>query len=314
MSEALLSVTDLRVDYEDVAAVRDVSFEVESGMVYGLIGPNGAGKTSIMRACSALVEASYGEVHVAGVSLFDEPSRALPRLAFMPDFPPLYGDLKLREFLELFASAYGIPRVERARRIGQLLELVSLNEKAESMAGDLSRGMTQRLFLAKSLLHDPAVVILDEPASGLDPKARAELSEILRRLGQAGKAVLVSSHILAEMEGFCNAIGIVERGELLASGRVEDVQRQTAKGRAMRVQLARPDERLELILSSVPTVHDVVLEAQRAAATFRLDGGLQESSELLRHLVQADLALAEFTAREGQLQEMFLDISSGATA
>lgn len=312
MSETLLAVKDLRVDYEDITAVRDVSFEVEAGMVYGLIGPNGAGKTSTMQAITTMVEPTYGEIQVCGVNLLEEPTGALPRIGFMPDFPPIYEDLKVHEFLGLFAAAYGIPIAARGKRIDQLLELTRLEQKKDAMSGGLSRGMKQRLFLAKALLHDPAVLILDEPASGLDPGARAELSALIRDLGEAGKAVLVSSHILSEMEAFCNSVGIMEEGCMMASGRIADVLAQVRPGRAMKIALVEPDLRLASFLSAMESVSSVVVDA--AEATFSLDGGMAEAAILLRQLVDSDFALADFAAQESGLQEIFMELSSGRTS
>src|SRR5580658_4292122 len=194
MSQALLEVEELRVDYEDLTAVDDVSFQIEPGMVYGLIGPNGAGKTSIIRVLATLLEPTYGRVRVGGVDLVDQPQRALPRIGYMP------------EFLDMFASAYGLPQQDRRRRIEDLVGKVQLTEKLHVEAGGLSRGMKQRLFLAKTLLHDPDLLLLDEPASGLDPRARLDLRDVIVELGKQGKAVLVSSHILAEMADFCNSV------------------------------------------------------------------------------------------------------------
>ena len=312
MSEILLSVDDLRVDYEDVTAVRDVSFQVEAGMVYGLIGPNGAGKTSTMAAIATLVEATYGRVELCGVDVFEDPRRALPRLGFMPDLPPVYEDLTAYEFLDLFASAYGLERSTRASRIGELLELVRLNEKTNTNAGNLSRGMKQRLFLAKAMLHDPAVMILDEPASGLDPTARAELAGILRDLGAAGKAVLISSHILSELEEFCNSVGIMEQGRMVVSGRVEDILADVQPGRSMRITLVARDDRLEMFLAARDGVTSTTIDG--AIASFRLEGGPAESAELLRNLVESDFALADFTQLESGLQDIFFGVSSGRTA
>jgi len=312
MSEVLLSVDELRVDYEHVTAVRDVSFQVEAGMVYGLIGPNGAGKTSTMAAIATLVEATYGRVELCGVDVFEEPRRALPQLGFMPDLPPVYPDLTAREFLELFASAYGLTPGARATRIRELLGLVRLDDKADTNAGDLSRGMKQRLFLAKAMLHDPAVLILDEPASGLDPAARSELAQILRELGAAGKAVLVSSHILSELEDFCNSVGIMEQGRMVVSGRVENVLANVQPGRSMRLALVAPDDKLESFLNQREGVSDV--HVTEGSASFRLEGGARESAALLKSLVEEGFELAELNQIDSGLQDIFFGLSSRRTA
>ncbi|MDH3519665.1 MAG: ABC transporter ATP-binding protein [Myxococcales bacterium] len=312
MPDTLLRVEELRVDYEEVTAVRDVSFDVEAGMVYGLIGPNGAGKTSIMNAIATLVEPTYGRVSVCGMSVSEDPVHALPRLGFMPDFPPLYEDLTVLEFLELFASAYGIPHEARGTRIDVLLEQMRLGEKRDAMTGSLSRGMRQRLFLAKTLLHDPDVLLLDEPASGLDPNARSELAAIIRGLGQANKAVLVSSHILAEMEDFCNSVGIVEEGRMLVSGRIHEVVSRLRAGRSTKLSLAVPDERLAAFLAARPDVTQLVADASHAA--FELAGDVAEAAALLHALVDAGFAVADFAEEAAGIQDIFERLSAGKTS
>lgn len=309
MAETLLSVEQLRVDYEDLTAVDDVSFSVEAGMVYGLIGPNGAGKTSIIRVIAALLEPTYGSVRVAGVDVVDTPQEALRHIGFMPDFPPLYEDLTVREFLALFASSYGLDPSLRPRRIDELLQKVQLTEKADTPAGSLSRGMKQRLFLAKTLLHDPKVLLLDEPASGLDPRARLDLRDVIIELGKQGKAVLVSSHILAEMADFCNSVGIMERGKMLVSGRIDDILKQIQPGLTVAVRLVVPDDRLGATLSAHPGVDQVQVDGARA--TFKLTGGAPEAAGLLRKLITDGFGVADFHEVAGNLQDIFLQVSTG---
>jgi len=309
MAEPLLSVKSLRVDYEDITAVNDVSFEVEAGMVYGLIGPNGAGKTSIIRVIATLLQPTYGHVKVCDVDLLGEPLRALNHLGFMPDMPPLYDDLYVEEFLELFASAYGLTSGARQRRIDELLDKVQLTEKRRTPAGELSRGMKQRLFLAKTLLHDPKVLLLDEPASGLDPRARLDLRDVIVELGRAGKAVVVSSHILAEMADFCNSVGIMERGKMLLSGRIDEILKQLRPGLLLRVRLLAPDDRLAATLTAVAGVSEVEIDGKEA--TFKLAGDAEAAAALLRELIQRDFRVSEYREMTSNLQDIFLQVSSG---
>jgi ABC-2 type transport system ATP-binding protein len=309
MAEPLLSVTGLRVDYEDITAVDDVSFSVEAGMVYGLIGPNGAGKTSIIRVIATLLQPTYGQVRVCDIDLVEDPLHALQHLGFMPDMPPLYEDLFVEEFLELFASAYGLSGAARKKRIDALLEKVQLVDKRRTPAGELSRGMKQRLFLAKTLLHDPKVLLLDEPASGLDPRARLDLRDVIVELGREGKAVVVSSHILAEMEDFCNSVGIMERGKMLLSGRIEDILKQLRPGLLLRVRLLQPDDRLGAQLGGFAGVSDV--EVDGSCATFKLAGEPDAAANLLRELIQRDFRVAEFRELTSNLQDIFLQVSTG---
>ncbi len=309
MAEPLLSVKGLRVDYEDITAVDDVSFSVEAGMVYGLIGPNGAGKTSIIRVIATLLQPTYGQVQVCGIDLVADPLHALQHLGFMPDMPPLYEDLFVEEFLELFASAYGLSGATRSKRIDALLEKVQLVEKRRTPAGELSRGMKQRLFLAKTLLHDPKVLLLDEPASGLDPRARLDMRDVIVELGREGKAVVVSSHILAEMEDFCNSVGIMERGKMLLSGRIGDILKQLRPGLLLRVRLLQPDDRLGAQLGGFAGVSDV--EVDGSSATFKLAGEADAAANLLRELIQRDFRVAEYRELTSNLQDIFLQVSTG---
>lgn len=309
MAEPLLSIQGLRVDYEDITAVDDVSFSVEAGMVYGLIGPNGAGKTSIIRVIATLLQPTYGQVRVCDIDLVAEPLRALHHIGFMPDMPPLYEDLYVEEFLELFASAYGLSGATRRKRIDELIEKVQLGEKRRTPAGELSRGMKQRLFLAKTLLHDPKVLLLDEPASGLDPRARLELRDVIVELGREGKAVVVSSHILAEMADFCNSVGIMERGKMLLSGRIEDILKRLRPGLLLRVRLLAPDDRLGAQLAGFAGVSDV--EVDGASATFKLVGDPDSTANLLKELIQKDFRVAEYREQTSNLQDIFLQVSTG---
>lgn len=278
-------------------------------MVYGLIGPNGAGKTSIIRVIATLLQPTYGQVRVCDIDLVAEPLRALHHIGFMPDMPPLYEDLYVEEFLELFASAYGLSGATRRKRIDELIEKVQLGEKRRTPAGELSRGMKQRLFLAKTLLHDPKVLLLDEPASGLDPRARLELRDVIVELGREGKAVVVSSHILAEMADFCNSVGIMERGKMLLSGRIEDILKRLRPGLLLRVRLLVPDDRLGAQLAGFAGVSDVEIDG--ASATFKLVGDPDSAANLLKELIQKDFRVAEYREQTSNLQDIFLQVSTG---
>lgn len=303
----LLKVEGLRVDYEDVTAVDDVSFQIEPGMVYGLIGPNGAGKTSIIKVLATLLEPTWGRVTVCGHELLLDPGKALQHIGYMPDFPPLYDDLTVLEFLELFASAYGLPPDLRHDRIHRLVDQVTLTEKLHQPCGGLSRGMKQRLFLAKTLLHDPAVLLLDEPASGLDPRARLEFRDIIVGLGREGKAVLVSSHILAEMADFCNAVGIMEQGRMQISGRIGDILAQLQPHHRITVRLLSPDDRLGPLLASMGAVKDLSVDG--ASASFSCVGDEEQAANILLTLIQQGVRVLDYHATQGSLQDIFLKVS-----
>src|SRR5271170_4169271 len=204
----MVHVHNLRVDFDNVCAVRDFNLDIEAGQVFGLIGPNGAGKTTTMRTILGLLEPTYGDIEVGGIDVRENPEEGCKLIGFMPDFPPVYDDLAVWEFLDLFAASYYVPRGQRPDVIEHYLHLVGLWEKRDAFVPDLSRGMRQRLMLAKTLIPDPQFLMLDEPASGVDPHGRIALKKIVKRLAERGKTVLVSSHILSEMGEFCTSIGI----------------------------------------------------------------------------------------------------------
>jgi ABC-2 type transport system ATP-binding protein len=304
----MIKVRGLRVEYDDVVAVRDLDLDVEPGMVYGLIGPNGAGKTSVIRALATLLEPAAGEIAIAGADAVETPREARRFLGYMPDASPVYDDLTVVEFLEFFARAHRHPRRDRPLRIRHCLELTRLTEKADTPAGGLSRGMKQRLVLAKTLLHDPKVLLLDEPASGLDPMARIEFRAILRDLGAAGKAVLISSHILTELSDFCNAVGIMERGRMVVSGRVDEVLARLSPHPRIEIVLAAPDARLGGLLAAHPRVKSHTVNGTSAQAVF--DGDGEALAALLAELVAAGLRVRSFTERRENIEDIFMKVGA----
>ena len=223
--------------YGPFQALEPLDLTIEPGVVFGFIGPNGAGKTTSMRILATLLEPTAGEAWVGGYSVTREPKAVRQILGYMPDNFGVYDNMKVWEYLDFFASAYGLPRERRLGLIDDLLALVDLSEKKDGYVDALSRGMKQRLCLARTLVHDPQLLILDEPASGLDPRARVELRALLRQLGALGKTVIVSSHILTEMADICDHVGIIERGRLLAAGPVEELLRQVQTSRVVLVRL-----------------------------------------------------------------------------
>jgi len=304
MPSPLLVIEHLRVDFPEVVAVNDLSLTVAAGDVCGLIGPNGAGKTTTMRAISGLQECTRGSVKVGGHELASEPDELKRRLGFMPDFCPTYDQLTTTEFLDHFARAYDVPN--RAQRIGQCLELTWLTEKRDALCEELSRGMKQRLVLAKTLLPDPEVLLLDEPASGLDPLGRIELRKILLQLRGAGKAVLISSHILTELSGFCNTAAIMERGKLVKCGSIAELGREMGT-RKMSVKW-RADGDLALEILKGAGVKN--LEPSNLGAAFDFDGGTDALDDLLKTLVTRGVRVAEWRGVGDDLEQIFLQ--SGA--
>jgi ABC-2 type transport system ATP-binding protein len=308
--EALLMIRirDLRVDYDNICAVRDLSLEVEPGEVCGLIGPNGAGKTTTMRAIIGLIEPTYGEIEVMGVDVRERPQDVCRTVGFMPDFPPVYDDLLVWEFLDLFAASYGIPRAKRPVEVGRHLDMVGLEEKREALVVELSRGMRQRLMLAKTLIPEPRALLLDEPASGVDPQGRIDLKNILRRLGDEGKTVLISSHILAEMNEFCTSVAIMERGALVVSGRIDDVNRRIMGHSLLSVEvLGEP----EVFFSVVGADHRAgPIKRKNGSYEFRFHGDAAAASDLLSALVQNGVRVASFLRRRDNLEDLFLKVGS----
>jgi ABC-2 type transport system ATP-binding protein len=305
MPDPLLAIAHLRVDFPEVVAVNDLTLALEPGDVCGLIGPNGAGKTTTMRAISGLQEFTRGSVRVGGHELAREPDELKKRLGFMPDFCPTYDQLTASEFLEHFGRAFAVPN--RAQRIEQCLELTWLTDKRDSLCEELSRGMKQRLVLAKTLLPDPQVLLLDEPASGLDPLGRIELRKILLQLHDAGKAVLISSHILSELSGFCNKAAIMERGQLVKFGTIAELGQQMGK-RRMSVKWRVEEKNALQILTASGAVKN--LEAAGLGAAFDFEGAADALDELLKTLVVQGVRVCEWRGLGDDLEQIFLQ--SGA--
>ncbi len=307
--------------YGQVVAVADFSLTLRAGDVCGLIGPNGAGKTTSLRMLATLLPPSAGEIRVCGVSVVDDPRGACRHLGYMPDFFGVYPELKVGEYLDFYAACFDVPPDRRRAVARDLLELVDLSHKRDAYVEGLSRGMQQRLGLARALVHDPAVLLLDEPASGLDPRARLELREVVRELGRLGKAVLVSSHILAELADLCTRVAIMDRGRILVDGSVDDVAGRLDGRRAVRVRTLDQAERLRDLLSDSPRIHDVVVEDDpaspdgRSPATLRfvLDGDEQALRQLLSELLQAGLPIAGFVEEAPGLEGAFLRATGQAT-
>jgi ABC-2 type transport system ATP-binding protein len=303
MSNSSLTIEHLRVDFPEVVAVNDLSLTVEAGDVCGLIGPNGAGKTTTMRAVSGLQECTRGSVRVDGHELAREPEKLKKHLGFMPDFCPVYDQLTAAEFLDHFARAYNVS--DRTKRIEECLELTWLTEKRDALCEELSRGMKQRLVLAKTLLPNPQVLLLDEPASGLDPLGRIELRKLLLKLRDLGKTVLISSHILTELSGFCNKAAIMERGRLVMAGTIAELAQKSR--RQMSVKWRNADDKALQILRGIGVKN---LETAALGATFEFDGDADALDGLLKTLVVEGVRVTEWRGTGDDLEQIFLQ--SGA--
>jgi len=271
-SEApLVAVNNLHVRYGQTIAVRGLSFTIARGEVYGFIGPNGAGKTSTIKVLATLLHPSHGQVHVAGIDVARNPAEVRRKIGYMPDFFGVYDDLTAAEYLHFFAAAYRIPSGARPALIRDVLSLTDLTEKHDAPVDGLSRGMKQRLSLARVLLHDPELLLLDEPASGLDPRARIEMRELLKELQAMGKTIIVSSHILHELAQFCSHIGIIEAGRMVANGSLQDIYRTLSLRRTIHLQIVNATPELLAAIRALPQVVGLEEQPDRLAVQLQED-------------------------------------------
>ena len=298
--------------YDNTLAVAGIDLSVEQGEIFGLVGPNGAGKTTTLRILATLLLPSAGTAEIAGMSVTRNPDDVRRVLGFMPDSFGVYDDMKVWEYLDFFARCYGMGAADRRRMIGDLLELVDLGSKRDDYVQTLSRGMQQRLCLAHALVHDPQVLLLDEPASGLDPRARVELRELLRELRTLGKTILISSHILPELEELCTSVAIVDRGQVLAQGRVSDIERRLRFGAVLRVRMMLEGEALEAARDRFGQDPDVASAVLLEDGTIELGfrGDDAASARLLSESVAAGMPIVSFARAASDLEELFLQVTS----
>ncbi|MHC2071051.1 ABC transporter ATP-binding protein [Bremerella sp. T1] len=290
-------------------AVNDVSFEVYPGQVYGYIGPNGAGKTTSMRILATLDLPTAGDALIDGYSVINDPDKVRRRLGFMPDAFGVYANVNCREYLDFFARSYGLRGRERRLAMDKTMEFTGLDVLAEKPISGLSKGMKQRLCLGRSMIHDPAVLILDEPAAGLDPRARIELREMIARLAQHGKTILVSSHILTELAEMCDVVGIIEQGQLLATGSVADIQRGQLTKSRVRVRVLENTQGLADWLTERESYDEIVTDGE--LLHFSHIGERAEEAVLLKEMIEAGFRIAEFGARHSTLEDVFLNVTKG---
>ena len=311
MSTAAIEIRDLRVDYGKFVAVSDITLTVPSGEIFGLVGPNGAGKTSTFRVLATLMDPTYGEVRVNGIDIFEDPEAARQIMGYMPDLAPVPSDLKVWEFLDLFADAYGLGSAAvRRARVDECLGEVALSDRRDAFCKTLSRGQTQRLVLAKTLLHAPKVMILDEPASGMDPLSRRNLRLALRRLADAGSTVFISSHILGELAEMCSSICVMNRGQLLASGPVDEVRREL--GRAERILtvevLERGDAAADWLWNQTGVSE---LNREGNHISFKFAGTHDDQAALLSGLIAQSLRVTVFTEKKSSFEDILVEVAEG---
>jgi ABC-2 type transport system ATP-binding protein len=315
----MIEIKGLTKKYGDLFAIREINLSLQAGDVFGFIGPNGAGKTTTMRILATLLQPTWGEAYVAGHSIYTAPKDIRRAIGYMPDFFGVYDDMKVIEYLEFFAAAYRIRGEQRRKVCDDVLDLVDLGYKRDALVTSLSRGMTQRLGLARVLLHDPQVLLLDEPASGLDPRARIEIRALLKELRSMGKTIMVSSHILPELADVCNKIGIIERGELIVNADVADVMKQVRQQTVLKVAVAQRDGKTldgaAELLAGVPQVESVERPSQAGAPlTVTLKADAQDPSDIARALFEDGYALTLLKEDEINLETAFMTLTQGITS
>jgi ABC-2 type transport system ATP-binding protein len=305
----MIELKNFGKQYGDFTAVESLNLKIEAGEMFGFIGPNGAGKSTTIRFLATLLKATHGEGTVNGHSVTKDPISVRRSVGYMPDNFGVYDGMKVWEFLDFFAVAYQVPRARRKAVLSDVLELLDLTHKRDDFVNGLSRGMKQRLCLAKTLVHDPPVLILDEPSSGLDPRARLEVKALLKELRRMGKTILISSHILTELADCCTSIGIIERGQLLLHGPIEKVYRQIQRNRTLEVRFAGdPNAGISLIRSD-PKIRQVIEDTR--SCTVELEGNDQDVQRLLRQLATADCGLVSFADKEPTLEDVFMMVTKG---
>ena len=305
----MIELIDFGKDYGDFRAVEALNLKIDAGEMFGFIGPNGAGKSTTIRFLATLLKASRGEGIVNGHSVTRDPMSVRYSIGYMPDNFGVYDGMKVWEFLDFFAVAYKIGKGKRKQVINDVLELLDLGHKRDDFVNGLSKGMKQRLCLAKTLLHDPPVLILDEPSAGLDPRARIEVKALLKELRRMGKTILISSHILSELADCCTSIGIIERGQLLMSGPIEEVYRRIRANRTVEVRFVNGmDVGLSVIRSS-PHTRNVAADVN--SCVVELDASDQEIADLLNQLIANKVQLRSFAERDPTLEDVFMMVTKG---
>jgi len=295
--------------YGEFTAVEDLCLTIPAGEIFGFIGPNGAGKSTTIRFLVTLLRATSGEGIVNGCRVTREPMKVRRSVGYMPDAFGVYDGMKVWEFLDFFAVAYQIGKSKRRQVIADVLDLLDLTHKREDYVNGLSRGMKQRLCIAKTLLHDPPVLILDEPTSGLDPRARLEVKALLRELRQMGKTILISSHILTELADCCTSIGILERGKLLMAGPIDEVYRKIHGNRIIRIAFVDDPAAGLSVVRSNTNVQDV--QVDKNFATVELAGGDEDVGELLNQLMAQRVRIRSFAEKEPSLEDVFMLVTKG---
>lgn len=309
---AIVEIHNFRKNYGDFAAVKDFSLDIEEGDIYGFIGPNGAGKTTTIRFLSTLLEPTSGSATICGLDVLRKPLEVRRIIGYMPDMFGVYEGMRVWEYLDFFAALYGIKRASREAVINDVIQLLDLEKKRETFVEALSRGMQQRLCLAKTLLHDPKVLILDEPASGLDPRARVFIKELLKALQEMGKTIFISSHILSELADCCNKVAIIEQGALVAAGDVRGILEKFRETLKLEIEILSEPGPCEDVLARIPEVSSIEVHGKLFKVDFT--GELAHISTILKKLVEAGVEVLWFREVPPDLEDVFMQVTKGEVA
>ncbi len=305
----IIETINLTKKYGDLVALHNLHLNIEEGECFGYIGPNGAGKTTTIKILATLLQPTWGEARVCGCTVGYQSRLIRPLIGYVPDFFGAYHDMVVQEYLEFFASAYGMTGRQRTRVVGDILDLTDLTYKRDAMVDALSRGMKQRLSIARVLLHDPKLLLLDEPASGLDPRARIEIRELLKELHRMGKTIVISSHILPELADLCSTIGIIERGGLLFHGPVREITRRARMGTRLHVAVVGPADRAARLLEGLEPVRAV--QVSDGHLTVELKEEVKEYSFIARALIEQRFGIRELREEDVNLETAFLRLTKG---
>ncbi len=305
----VLEINNIRKEFGTVVAVNNVSFSVEKGQVLGLIGPNGAGKTTLLRILATVLRPTNGSVQLLGYDLAKDYLQIRKHIGFMPDFFNLYNDLTLHECLEFFAKAYNVEKDLIPKRIDEILQYVDLEEKRNTFIRHLSRGMVQRMGVAVLLIHEPELLLLDEPASGLDPKARIQLRNVLKKISTEGKTIIISSHILTELSGFCSHIAIMDKGHIKLHDAIDEIQQKITGATKVNISVLEDCERAVALIKQFPDAKLITVQDNKI--TVEINKGPEGLAELNTYLVNKGIKVISFCEQKADLEDLFMKISSG---
>lgn len=303
----MLEIKNLVKRYNKFIAVNNLNLSIEDKSLFGFIGPNGAGKTTTMKIIVGLLKATSGSVIINDIDVLANPNKLKEKVGYVPDFFGVYDNLKVDEYMDFYAGTYYIPYKDRKQIIDNLLDIVNLTDKKDSYVDLLSRGMKQRLCLARSLIHNPEILVLDEPASGLDPRARVDIKEVLKQLREMGKTIMISSHILSELSEMCTSIGIIDKGQIIVSGTVNDIMKKLTCQKIVSIKLLDKIDNLMTLLLENPQVSNISQGTD--IIEFSFDGEDIDTSRLLSEIVRNDIPLISFKEKEGNLEEIFMQVT-----